>query len=175
MKYVIIAITLIVSLGIKAQNKTGNFILDDSKISWQKVYETSMTKEEIIAYFQTSKLFKKPKIEGNKIIAQLIPQATDPKKTGIAGVMPLVNKNDFTGLVIIEIKDKKYRIIIQDLMLVGRGDFLKKGEKQTFEENFLKKGISEYRPSFFKSPQRVYNITFDTLFIIEGNQDKDDW
>ena len=55
MKYIIIAITLIITLNLSAQD---SFVLNEGKVTWQKLYETKKSKEEIISYYKSSGLFK---------------------------------------------------------------------------------------------------------------------
>jgi len=153
-----------------SQAEDQNFILSDSKIIWQKVYKTNKSKDELIKYFKESEIFSLFKVENNQIIAQLKPHHTDPKKTGVAGVPPLINKTDFIGLVVIDFKEKEkmYRVTFSNINIVGKGELLSKGEKQTFEENFLRKGVSAYRPFFLVKPCKIYNTTFTEIFTIKS-------
>ena len=138
------------------------------------MYETTKNKADLITYFEESGKFNSFKVLEDTIFANLKPQAIDPEVTGVAGVLPLVNKCKYKALVRIELKEKKYRIICSVLKLVGDGEIIKKKSTQTFEENFLRKGVSEYRPSFVKRPIKVYNYWFNTNFEIKTKK-KDDW
>jgi len=166
MQYYILLLSLVITSHVFSQAEDENFYLNDNKIIWQKAFSTKKSQEEVYAYFEKSKLFDDFKIENNQIFAKLKPHATDPKKTGVAAVPEVVNKNDFKGMVVIEYraKEKDYVVTMTDMVLVGRGDFLKKNEEQPFEENYLKKGISEYRPFFVKQVKSVYNTTFLSIF-----------
>ena len=64
MKYIILLITLITTLSLSAQD---NFVLSGGEVSWEKVYESTKTKEEIITHFKKSGLFKveEDKVFGN--------------------------------------------------------------------------------------------------------------
>lgn len=174
MKYLIIAFTLFTSITIHAQAESENFYLSDEKISWKKVYETSLTKQDIINYFKKSDLFWSTETVGDTLFCKLKQQRVDPTKTGVAGVPEIVNKTSYKGLVKIELKDKKYRIVFTNIILVGDGEIVKKGEEQTLELNFLTKENTEYRPGFLKKPNTIYNITFTDLFEIKEKK-KEDW
>lgn len=169
MKNLITAILVCISFNLFSQAEDDNFYLVDSKISWHKTYKTNKTLEQVLAYFEESDIFKKVKIENNQVFGQLNPHATNPKITGVPGVHPLVNKTDFKGDVNIQYrsKEKEYVVYFTNLTQVGRGDLLKKNEEQTFEQNFLKAGISEYRPYFLKRNKTVYNETFIPIFEIK--------
>ena len=165
MKNLLIVITLFIAIGVKAQ--TNNFYLDDYKISWQKNYETSKTKAEVIQHFENANIFKKHKVINDTIYGKLVPHETDPNKTGVAGVPQIINDTDFKGVVVIIVTDKEYQVIFSDIVNIGRGDFLKKNEEQALEITFLKRGKSEYTPGFLKKPRRIYDATFNEIFLIK--------
>lgn len=174
MKYLVIITVLLSSINLKAQSETENFYLSVPEISWKKVYETTKTKQELMDYFKASGLFWSTETIADTMFCKLKPQHVDETKTGVAGVPAIVNKTAFKGLVRIELKDKKYRVILSNIILVGDGEILKKGEEQTFEFNFLTKENTEYRPGFLKKPNSIYNITFSDLFEIVTKK-KDNW
>lgn len=174
MKFLLIAFSLITSISIQAQSENENFYLTENAVSWKKVYETTKSKQEVINYFKESGLFWSTETVADTLFCKLKAQHVDETKTGVAGVPAIVNKTAFKGLVRIELKDKKYRVIFSNIILVGDGEILKKGEEQTFEYNFLTKENTEYRPGFLKKPNSIYNITFSDLFEIASKK-KDDW
>jgi len=115
MKYIIIAIALVTTISLSAQD---NFVLASGEVSWEKIYESTKTKEQIIAHFENSGLFKPFLVEEGKIMATLKPQAIDVYRTGIAGVPPILRKTDFSGKVFIRFKEGKYRVTYTKIMLV---------------------------------------------------------
>lgn len=171
MKYIIITITLITTLSLSAQD---NFVLAGGEVSWEKVYETTKTKEEVIAHFEKSDFFKIFKVLDDKVMTTLNPQAIDVDKTGVAGVPPILRKTDFAGTVIISFKPGKYRISYTKILLVGQGDLIKKGERQAFELHYVNKDGKAYRKYFLKRPKTIYNEHFDVIFSIEEAK-KEDW
>jgi len=171
MKYIIITLTLITALSLKAQD---NFVLTGGEVSWIKVYETKKSKEDIITHFKSSGFFKLFKVEDDKVITTLKPQKIDVDKTGLAGVPPILRKTDYAGTVIISFKPGKYRISYSKIVLVGHGDLIKKGERQPFELHYVNKDGKAYRKYFLKKPIKIYNEHFNELFIIEQAK-KDDW
>ena len=46
MRYIIIAITLITTLNLKAQKTDNHFVLEEGKVSRIKIYETRKTKKD---------------------------------------------------------------------------------------------------------------------------------
>lgn len=174
MKNLLIAFTLLTTIAVQAQSESENFYLAENAVSWKKVYETTKSKQEVINYFKESGLFWSTETVADTLFCKLKAQHVDETKTGVAGVSAIVNKTAFKGLVRIELKDKKYRVIFSNIILVGDGEILKKGEEQTFEYNFLTKENTEYRPGFLKKPNSIYNITFSDLFEIASKK-KDDW
>ena len=171
MKYIIIAIALITTLSVKAQE---NFHLTSGEVTWENVYETEKSKEEVIAHFEKSKLFKIFKVEEGKVFATLRPQPIDVDRTGIAGVPTILRKTDFAGKILIRFKDNKYRVTYTEIVLVGHGDLIKKGERQPFELHYVNKDGKDYRKYFVKKPRTIYNNHFNELFVIEKAK-KEDW
>ena len=174
MKYLLIVLTLILTTNLCAQN---HFSLQEGKVSWVKVYETDKSKEEIIAHFKSCGLFKLFRVEDGKIIATLRPQPIDKDDLEVVGTLPppLVIKTNFAGTVIIGLKDGKYRVTYKDILLVGNGEMIKKGEKQKFEKHFVTKDGNSFRISFNKKPKTIYNLRFNQLFLFGNEKPKDDW
>jgi len=171
MKYIIITILLITTFNLSAQD---HFILAGGEVSWEKVYESSKSQEEIIAHFEKSGLFKPFKVEDGKVYAKLKPQPIDVVKTGIAGVPLVLRKTDFAGTIFISFKPGKYRIFYTKIELVGHGDFIKKGERQAFEDHYVNKDGKAYRKYFLKKPKTIYNEHINALFVIKQAK-KEDW
>jgi len=174
MKYIIATILFISSYNINAQKEEDSFQLSNYQITWQKVYETPKTKGELLTYFEEYNKFTAIRIIADTILAKLQPQEIDVTVFGVVGVPVLVNKCKYKGDVRIEIRDEKYRVTFSHLELIGDGEVLKKNETQTFEENFVRKDVSEYRPFFTKKPKDVYNHFFNTVFEIKIAK-KDEW
>tara|TARA_B100000809_G_scaffold139329_2_gene136966 strand:- start:9283 stop:9804 length:522 start_codon:yes stop_codon:yes gene_type:complete len=173
MKYIIIAITLITTLNLSAQD---NFVLTEGKVTWQKVYETKKSKEELISYFKSSGLFKLFRVEDEQVIATLRPQVIDKDDKKIAGTLPpaLTVKANYAGTVIIGLKDYKYRVTYKDILIVGNGELIKKGEKQPFEQHYVNKDGKAFRISFNKKPKTIYNAAFNQTFEMKTAK-KDNW
>jgi hypothetical protein len=172
MKYVFATIALIATMSLSAQDY---FNLEEGKVTWQKVYETKKSKEEIISHFKSCGLFKLFRVEDGKIIGTMRPQPIDQTKTGVASIPAIVLKTDFAGSVVIGLKEGKYRVTYHDILLVGKGDMIKKGEKQPFEDHYVTKDGTAYRPFFPKKPNPIYNQHFSEVFQIEAEKPKDDW
>ena len=173
MKYLIITIALITTLNLNAQD---NFTLNEGKVTWQKVYETKKSKEEIISYFKSSGLFKLFRVEDGKIIATLRPQPIDKDDKKIAVTLPpaLVVKAKFAGTVVIGLKDDKYRVTYTDILIVGSGEIIKKGTKDPFEKHYVNKDGKAFRISFHKKPKTIYTLAFNQTFQMEVAK-SDDW
>ena len=166
MRHLIFLLPVIISINSFGQAQDENFYLNDDKLTWQKAYATDKTKEEVFNYFMESNILDKAKIEGNIVVAKLTPQFVDEKKVGIPGVPEIIRDNDFIGDVIVDYKtkEKEYVITVSNLQFLGRGDHLKKNEKQDFEEQFVRIGYNKYRPGFLKRPKEVYNFTISPIF-----------
>lgn len=169
MKHLLFILLFSITINSYSQAEDQNFYLVDAKISWQKAYSTEKSKEELLSYFENAKIFKKVSIENGQIIAKLDNHAINLDKTGEANVPDIVNKTDFIGDVVIRYRSKEKDYVVQftNLTVVGRGDFLKKKEEQSFETHFVSKSTGKYRPGFLRSPKEVYNATFTPIFEIK--------
>jgi len=169
MKYILTIISLMITLSSFAQAEAENFYLVDGKMSWQKAYSTDKSQEEVLSYFENSKIFKVVKIENNQVVGKLKRHVVDPNKTGVAGVPPIINKTDFSGEISIQyrVKEKDYVVSFTSLVFVGNGEILGKNEEQPFEEQFVSKSSGKYRPGFLVKPKTVYNTTFIPIFEIK--------
>lgn len=169
MKYFIFSLIILFSLNTFSQAEDQNFYLVDGNIHWQKAYSTEKSKEEVLTYFENSKIFKKVILENGQIIGVLDNHSVDPNKTGVAGVPTIVNKNQFVGDVVIRYrtKEKDYVVQFTNLNFYGTGENLKKKSQKPFEEQFYSESTGKYRPGFLKSPKKVYNLTFTPIFEIK--------
>jgi hypothetical protein len=180
MRNIILIISCIVfSLNGFTQDNQDYFVIENSKVIWQKVYETTKTKEELTTYFKESGLFSSFEIGEGKLITELKDQVVDKKKGGVTGVPMAVLMYDYKGIVVIDLKENKYRVTLKVITLVlninnpalaGR-----KGDEDSFEKLYLKKGTNQFKGWFPKKSGKVYNANYLDLFTVKEVKTNDDW
>lgn len=140
------------------ENSTYNFLSEDGELVWQAIYDTIIESET-----------------DNTITGTIKPFDVSYKKQGKSSMqIPLyVRDSSFTGFVLIEIKDNRYRVTIRDLKavysftngLVHKGDEFKLKDFAISSKGILKK-------SFLKSAAPLLNYDFTNMFTtINLNED----
>lgn len=176
---ILLSILSFAMLKLIAQENVTNFIPDNNKIIWQKVYETNFDKTELINLIKESGLFENYKIEGDKILGQMLPVDADFKGAGYGEMStPIyIARSFFDGFVIIEFKEARYRVIVKNIMLTQQYDdgLSKEGEKATIESFAIKNGKNEIKKAFSKSPSIILDYTFTNIFNFKTSETNDQW
>jgi hypothetical protein len=88
-----------------------------------------------------------------------------------------VARNFFTGFVVIEFKEEKYRVTIKKIMLTQKYDdgLSELGEKTTIETFAIKRGKNEMKGAFMKSPSIILDFTFTNAFTFTQVETDDSW
>ncbi|MBX2960629.1 MAG: hypothetical protein KF732_11825 [Flavobacteriales bacterium] len=178
MKKILFIFLITFSLNSYSQTDTSNFIIEESKVLWQKIYDTDLTKDELKTSIKESGLFTNIEINEDKIQAELKQQKIDISKTkySVMGIPVFVTLNDYKGLVIIELKEKKYRVTFKNIILVITRETMlgKVGDENPFEY-WLKKGKNEFLKPFFPKPNDIYLVNFKDKFIFTKPKTSSDW
>lgn len=179
MKYIIFLVCLSVNLITIAQEKKDYFILENSIVIWQKVYDTEKSLQSLSDYYKESGLFESIEVSSDKIIGEIKPQSMDVTKAGytIMGTPVFVTNYDIKGTVVIELKEGKYRVTFKNIIMVLNNTnsmFGEKGSEEKFEEIYLdSKG--NFKKPFLKKPKEIYNANFVEIFSINEIKSKEDW
>ena len=173
----LISLLLLVST-VLAQEHFNNFQNDESALSWQKVYPTAFTFEQLCGKFKDSGLLENIDVRDNKITGDLKPLEADFKGAGFSEMStPMyIARSYFTGFVKVDYQEGKYRVTIKKVMLSQKYDdpLTKQGEKSTLESWGLKKG-NQIRDSFKKSPSLILDYTYSRKFEFNGKDKSDNW
>lgn len=161
----------------------GNFIQKDNGLfQWQKVYEFDNTEgiqADLLANVVLNnivvlddKSFRGELLATPNWRQAMIDVGKKPMNTPIG-----IRSYDVKGTALVEIKDGRYRVTVQDLKFVYKESgnrFEKKGNETPFED-FVLKTDGTIRPWFIKEPNwlELYDETFSDLFILKKSTD--DW
>ena len=175
----LIAILTIAFVTSYGQETVNNFQADNSEIVWQRVFETSLTFEELTEKVKDSGLLDKIEISNNKISGDLKAIDADFKGAGFTemGTPMYISRSHITGYTILEFKDGKYRVTLKKMELTQKysDPLTKQGEITKLEFFGLKNGKNEMTNAFKKSPSLILNHTFTKKFELKDSQTKDDW
>ncbi|SIS30633.1 hypothetical protein SAMN05421639_101979 [Chryseobacterium shigense] len=163
-----------------------NFVVEGSQVSWQKVYETEKSFEEIIETLKTrNSLIIKEKNE-NSIEGEISNLIMDYRKAGhtYMGTPIILNEtNKYKGFFKVEFKDGKYRATIRNVSSEGMtvtmyGSGLGLGSRlDTTLENMALNKKGEIRKGFPKVSGKIIDVTFNNLFDFTKNEEnkRDEW
>ncbi|MFT3737672.1 MAG: hypothetical protein QM786_02840 [Breznakibacter sp.] len=153
-------------MNVLCQETANNFRIVGNDVIWQKVYVTSMGPEQLCAKAKYSGLFDKLEKEENKITGELKLLDADPLNNIPFSLGTLyITQNVFSGFVVIESKEGRYRVTLKRITLISKSIDTSKYEPISFLKSIaLKSGKNEFTPSFTKNSQpldEAFGVTFD--------------
>lgn len=156
----ITAFCLLSASVMKAQNTCGNFsVTDTGNIIWQKIYDTEMSYDDIITTIINSGSFTDIVETDSAITLRLPRTAVDFKSMGYArGNVPLyVSGTDFSCFVTIQVKDGRYRVTVENIVLIEAtsGGLFIEGHEDPLEMFAVKKGA--FAKHFETAPSAIYD------------------
>ena len=177
-KFILIVLLLFVGVSTKGQVTTNSFEIDNNDITWQKVFDTSLSFQNLVDIIKATGLLNNIEIQENKIIGDLKPLDADYKGAGYSEMLsPMyVSRSYIGGFLLLEYKEGKYRVKIRKMILTQKySDGLTQlGEKTSLETYGLKKGKNEMTNSFKKSASEILNYTFNRKFNFK-TEEKSNW
>lgn len=169
MKKILAALCILFAVNVTAQ-ETNNFsIVEETKLIWQKVYESNLTEQEIInTLINSGEISDVTNVDG-KITFNIKGLKVDYEAAGYSRMdIPLyVSANDLSCFITIQVKEGRYRVTAEKLTLVAHttGGLYVRGEKATIETYAIKKGV--FTNHFNKSPKIIYDKCLSNAFLIK--------
>lgn len=162
-----------------SQESVNNFHVEGTDLIWQKVFESPMNFEQLYTKVNESGLLENIEKSENKLTGELKQIDADFKGAGYSemGIPMYIPRSFFTGFVVLELKEGKYRVTIKRIVLTQKYDdpLSKQGQKTSIETYGLKRGKSEMTASFMKSPSIILDYTFKQKFEFKQTETKDNW
>lgn len=150
-----------------SQTENENFSIESNQLIWQKIYETKLSRGEIIDEIKTTGKFENINMLENKLTANIVDLSIDYKGYGESEMStPMYLSRSFVkAFLILEFEDEKYKVTIKNIKLVQKyDDGLSKANEVTEIENYaLSKRNTEFKSSFLRKPARILNYTFSKL------------
>ena len=175
-KSILISAALLLSVTAFAQ--VDNFHISEvGKVYWQRVYETELTHDELLDIIINAGTFTDI-LDGESVTFRVVRGKIDFKSLGFSrGSLPMyASVNDVSCFVTLQIKDGKYRVTVDDIILTENvsGGLFKEGTENTLETYAVKRG--EFTNNFMKAPSKLYNGFFSNLFLFQRKEYiDDDW
>lgn len=160
--------------------QTDNFYNTDKKVSWEKIFETSKTFDQLLSSVKQSGNFSDIEVVEGRIIANfknIVPKYREAGYT-LMGTSMYLSNGIFFGNATIDFKEGKYRVIVSNIKMTYKVPTMNMSmTDQTggLEEVALKRN-SDFRTSFFSKDSKILNYTFTELFTFESTKKTaDNW
>ena len=176
-KIILITLIVLTSINAEAQDEYDNFKIENRDVIWQKVFETKLSKEEVITYLKENGNISYLEISDNKLTGQLTKVEADYKGFGKTemGTTIYIARSFFNAFTIIDFKDNRYRVTLKNIRLIQKySDALsEEGQKTSLKTYAVKNRKPLLRNSFKGSPSGILNYTFTKIFT--ATKGSDDW
>ncbi len=161
-------------------SESDNFIVKNGQVIWQKIYDTNLTKKQLVEAIKTSGYFEDVTIVNEKKMTAKINQLSpDHKAYGLSHLSTpsLISDNNIKAFVIIEFKDKQYRVTLKSIKLIDNlhdtnfsGSIL-----MDIELAILNKKHTTFRDYFFKKSSKILDFTFRKITDFNKMIEDDTW
>lgn len=159
--------------------ETDNFQIENGLVLWQKVYETDLTKEQLIKQIKSSGQFENISENEESLSAEINQLSMDFKGYGISKIStPMyVSQSYVKAFVLIEFKDERYRVTLKNIKFAQKYEdaLSKEGETTDIELYALKKRNTVFKSSFLKKPSKIMDFTFQKITHFKRITKKDKW
>lgn len=155
-KVILLILTFYASFAYSQGNLLNFKIVDDTRIIWQKVFDTNMNKNDVIFYLKTFGGISILEEKENSIIGFASEEKINFKRYKATIPETSVLLRELSFQTIIEFKDNQYRVTVYDIAFSKDGGVLIGGF-----------GRSGYRSSIFDN-KYISNGRFKKLFSMDG-------
>jgi len=156
-----------------------NFSIEKDELIWQKVYETSLTFDDIVKAFINSGGFFDHLIVDNQITGYITNVEPKFKEAGFTrGFTPMPYLDNIKAYTISEYKEGRYRVTLKKITLLNHLSIALLGgggpPKDTPLDIYAFNKQGKFIPAF-KKHSSIYEITFDDIFALKNKLDDGEW
>lgn len=164
---------------LEAESMTNNnFLIENSKLIWQKVFENQMSFESLVTKIKAAGVLENIEVSDSRIIGDLRRLPIDFRSAGYksSNVSMIILASDLLGYVVIDIKESKYRVTIRNIKYIQKqNDPLGKQDKRTDMEVMAIKNGS-FKKSFFSFHQaELIDYSFCNALSFNLVDSNDNW
>lgn len=168
MKKIILAVvSALISLTMSAQ--TNNFsVTDNGKLIWQKVFDTTMSADDIYTTLINDGRFVDIQNNGGAITCRIPNTTIDVTEYGYSrgSVAMYVVLYDLTGFATIQVKDGRYRVTVEDFTMVCNTNGTSRIGDRTPLDTWAVRG-SALSKGFSKAPSAIYDAFLTEKFTLK--------
>lgn len=178
---ILLAVFLVTCVFAYSQNQDSinNFHIENNRVVWKKVFQTSLDFEQLFSRAKDSGLFENVEKEQAKIRGELKYIDAEPLEYGILDmdVAPYINNNFMNGFVVIEFKQGRYRVTLRRIMLTEKHvDTLNiLGASSLIEREIFKLGKIEFNNQFKNRSSDLLNDMLTQYFDFNQMICDDNW
>ncbi|MDO5978080.1 hypothetical protein [Flavivirga spongiicola] len=159
-------------------SKSDHFKIKNGQVIWQKVYDTDLTKKQLIEVMRTSSYFEDIIIVNEKKLTAKINQLSPDYKTygsSYLSAPDMVSLNHVKAFTVIEFKEKQYRVTLKSIKLIEkRRDSLGK-QVVDIEDEILNKDNTAFKRFFFKKSSKILDFTLQKITDFNKISEDDTW
>ena len=158
-----------------AQDTINNFRTEQDEVIWQKIFDTQLSFDDLLSHIQDQGVLESITSINDKITGDLKPFEVDYKGAGYSrGFTPIyLLSNLFTGYVVIEFKEPRYRVTIRKVLMekLYSDGLSRMGTKESLNSYVIKKGKNTMKDSFKGDASKILGYNFNKLFTIKKQDD----
>lgn len=148
-------------------NAQHDFKIESNDLYWQKVYESDLTKEDILTALKTSGKFENVESIGNSIVADILKFPLDLGGRSRMNFPIYMTTSNFIGKVTIDFKDGRYRVTVRNIQLLEIMSNMRMAIDMQKLEVYATKG-NEFKPRFERNDVNVFQDNFESLFELSA-------
>lgn len=156
-------------LSITISTFSQSMALENGSIIWQKIYSSNKSIDEMHNLILKSGNFSDIKKTGSQITANINQFLLNRKLSKSSGSLYMYT-DDITGFVLIEFKEKRYRITVKNLTFISNTEIHALGDgvgARTSLESYALNGKGEYRKAYLKRDEGVIDANLNQLFDLQ--------
>lgn len=154
-----------------AQDTINNFRTEQDEVIWQKIFDTQFSFDDLLSHIQDQGVLGSITSINDKITGELKPFEVDYKGAGYSrGFTPIyLLSNLFTGYVVIDYKETRYRVTIRKIMMekLYTDGLSRMGTKETLNSYAIRPGKNKMKDSFMGPASEILDFTFNKIFTIK--------
>ena len=153
-----------------------NFSILNNQIQWQKVYESKLTKTDLLHFLKSSNKFSELSESENSIYGITQNLQVDFKKFSNYPSI-FVQQTKIISKFIIDFKENKYRVIVKDIIIHDPTNEINSYNLRdvNLERYCLKNNNTEFNNKFINTNAKFYDDTFFNLFHFGNEKKIQDW
>ena len=152
-----------------------NFLIKNGQVIWQKIYNTTLTKDQLIWNIRNSGNFKNISVQEDYLTAEIsmlrINHFRYERLTGNYA-HHIANSHHVNSYIKVEFKENRYRVTLKSIKLMPKDDEDDIIDMETFALKWRKEVFDS---SFFRNKSKILDYAFKEVTDFKESQESDQW